>query len=182
LFERLRVRNWWRHILVIAVLGVYLISANALYVRFILKQGKPILAGGQPPAEQGNVYYKLGEMRPVRVDGEDLYELKGFAFNADDPQSDHSITVVLISGQGRLDYATTLPAFPNMIRSSKSFKPGMDDAEFRALISKRALPPGSYRVGLLLQKKYSDETLFVITGSTLSKTPNNVRFQLAKTK
>jgi len=169
--------GYHRHILIVALLGLYLVTANNLYTQFILKHGKPAQVEFNLPAESGEMTYKLAEMRPVRVDGEDVYQLKGFAFNPASKTTDYRITVVLISEETRLAFKTQPVDFPSIIRSSKLFEPGMDDAEFRALISKRVLDSGTYRIGILLEEKYGEGKIFTMTEGTLFKTANTVRFK-----
>lgn len=175
--KRLHLNGYQRHILIVALLGLYLATANQIYIQFFLDNGRPAPVQPALPAESGEVRYKLGEMRAVRIDGEDVYELKGFAYNADAPLHDYNITILLVSDDEQIAFPTTTPEFPGLIRSSKGYKDGMDEAEFRALISKQVLDAGVYRIGILLEEKYGKERLFTITEGSLNKTANTMRFK-----
>lgn len=175
--KRLIFNGYHKHLLILVLLGIYLAAANSVYIQFILKNGKPIRVEGALPAESSEVTYKLAEMRAVRVDGEDVYELKGFAFDSTTPAADYTITVVLVSGEKQYAFKTRAPEFPSLIRSSKLYQQGMDDAEFRALISRRVLDSGVYRIGILLEEKNGEGRLFTYTGGTVRKTANTLRFK-----
>jgi hypothetical protein len=52
----------------------------------------------------------------------------------------------------------------------------MDHAEFSLLISKNAVKPGTYQIGILLEKMDRSSRSFVNTSSTIQKTPNIIRY------
>lgn len=172
-------RGRYKHLLIWIVLLVYLLAANQLYVRFVLKNGKPLTSPVTLPAASPKVVYKLGDFLPVRYEGEDLYQLKAYAFLADNPTGENKISAVL-SAPGRQVVFPTLPQpHPNMIQSYSGYKPAMDQAEFIFLISNNALPPGTYQIGFLLEAKTGGQRAYVGTGAQIIKTPNTIRYVAA---
>lgn len=160
------------------MLLVYLLTAGRLYVQFILKDGKPVSSNVQVPAEVSTdgLVYKLGDFIPVRVNGQDLYQLKGYAFLSAQPETKNKISVVLVSPTQKLAFQTSTVQYPNMIESYPNYKPGMASAEFSMLLSKSVLKPGTYQVGILVEDAAGQNKSFVLTPAKIQKTPNNLRY------
>jgi len=175
------MRNWlkktYKHFIACAVLIVYVFAANPLYVRFFLKDGKPLSTQVALPASSKGVIYHLGDqIQPLRINGQDLYELNGYAFFEARPEQENKITVILSSATGNSAFATRAVALPNMIESYPGYTKGMDHAEFSLLLSQNALSPGTYHIGILLQNKNGPGQSFVLTGGSIKKTPNTLSY------
>ncbi len=175
------MRNWIgrnaKHFLIWAVLLVYLFSANSLYVHFILKNGKPVSTNVALPAVANDVIYKLADvLQPIRVDGQDLYEIKGYAFQRGNPKGTNTIRVVLSTEKSNLVFPTRDVQFPNMIESYPAYTKGMEQAEFSFLVSKNVLAPGTYKIGILLEAPGSGSPLYVVTSGKLQTTPNTIKY------
>lgn len=175
------MRNWLAskkiHGLIWAALLVYLLSANQLYVHLFLKDGKPVETNIRLPTSSAQIVYKLDTLlQSVRYNGEDLYELKGFAFNQSNPFENDELSIVLISKSGNLVFSTQPAQHANMIQSFSGYKTGMDHAEFSWLISKNAIKPGIYQIGILLENLDQSSRSFVATGGVIQKTPNIIRY------
>lgn len=174
-----RLKGIYKHLLIWLVLLVYLLTANQLYVHFVLKNGKPVATPAQIPAASTGVVYKLGDFLPVRYDGEDLFQLKAYAFVSSDPGMDNKITALLTSPARQVAFPTLPQPHPNMIESYTGYTPAMDKAEFILLLSNNALPPGTYQISFLLEEKGGTNRALVNTGGKIVKTPNTIRFVAA---
>lgn len=168
-----------KHLILWAVLIVYLFSANSLVVNLFQKNGKPVDTSPDLPAPSNDLTVRLGDMQPVRVDGEDLYEIRGYAFITANPTQPNQISVILSAPGRSLAFLTRPVQHANMIASAPGFKKGMEQAEFSLLLAKNALPPGVYQVGLLLEARDGVQRIFAVTPDTLQKTPNTLRFNVA---
>lgn len=169
------IKGSQKHFVFWSVFLLYAFSAVPLYNHFLLKNGKP--AGNEQAfSPSGDVTFKLGDLRPVVLDGQDFYELKGFAFNKKQPTAPNSISIIL-NGQGQnLIFHTNAAPYPDMIASSKGYTKAMDHAEFRWLLAKNVLKPGKYQIGILLEAKDGSKRSYVPTGAVLNRTPNTLKY------
>lgn len=178
-----------RHAVFLALLAVYLLSANTIYARFVITHGKPAETNIDLPEASEAAIVKVGYMRPKRVENQDVYELAGFAFLRSNPGIRNRIRVVLQSEDGtNLIFATEPPTAPAMVDSSEYKDFGVEHSEFRAIISKYAIPPGSYTVGVLLDQPQVDSATeqpgmmsgprgaYTLSGATLRRTHNQMRY------
>jgi hypothetical protein len=175
------MRNWfkrsYKHFIACAVLIVYVFAANPLYIRFFLKDGKPLSTQVVLPADSKGVIYHLGEqIQSLRINGQDLYELNGYAFFQSNHEQENNITIILSSATGNIAFTTRTVALPNMIESYPGYTKGMDHAEFSLLLSQNALSPGTYHIGILLQNKNGAGQSYVLTGGSIKKTPNTLSY------
>ena len=173
------IKGSYKHLIIWAVVLVYLLAANPLYVRFVLKNGKPLTTPVQLPAASPRVTYKLGDFQTVLYEGENLYQLKAYAFLADNPATGNKISAVLTSPERQVVFPTLPQPHPNMIQSYSGYKPAMDPAEFILLISNNALPTGDYQIGFLLEEKNGTGRAYVSTGAQIIATPNTIRYVAA---
>jgi len=173
------MRNWYKHFIAVALLIIYVFAANPLYVRFFLKDGKPLGTQVALPNTSKDVIYQLGDqIQSLRVNGQDLYQLNGYAFFQYNHEQENNITVILSKATGNMAFATRPVALPNMIESYPGYTKGMDHAEFSLLLSQNALAPGTYHIGILLQNKNGAGQSYVLTGGLLKKTPNTLTYTL----
>ncbi len=177
------MKNWIKRIFKLFIPGIFLLfyvfAANPLYVRFVLKNGKPLATQVTVPAASNDIVYHLDTLiQALRVDGQDLYDLRGYAFFSSNREQDNTITIILSSPAGNIAFPTHTVAFPNMIESYPGYTKGMSRAEFSLLLSQNALPPGTYRLGILLQNKNGPGQSYVLTGGVIKKTPNTLTYTL----
>lgn len=168
-----------KHVLFLAVAAAYLLSANQLYARIFIHHGRPETANISLPSAGQAAILKVSDMRLTREDGQDVYELRGFAFLSRNPGLEHQIRVVLQAQDGtNLIFATQPATAPAMVRSSGYRDLGVEHSEFRALISKYAVPEGSYQIGILLEPASGAGTAatYTLTGATVRRTPNFLRY------
>lgn len=174
------MKNWFRsrtkHIIYWGILLIYLLSANTVYTRFFIRDGKPIATPVGLPADTGGITYNLVELRPVLYNGQALYELKGFAFLTANPTQINKITIILTSGAETRAFSTNSVPFPDMIQAYAGYTAGMDEAEFSMLLSKDVLIPGVYQIGILLENTEGPERTYVLTGNSIKQTPNTVSY------
>jgi hypothetical protein len=168
-----------KHLFTAVLLLIYLLSANPLYVQFILRNGKPERVNAALPAAgpRQDFIYRLAHLRLVNYEREALYELRGFAFLRADPQRHNRVSVVLVSEDGNRVYPPVPLAVASMLKSFDYQRPVDEQAEFRVLIAKQTLPPGNYQIGLLLEEEGGTRQDFLLTGSTIEKTPNKVLYR-----
>jgi len=169
-----------KHILIWALLLIYLVSANRLYIQYILQNGKPGRTNVPLPAQTSGVNFTITAMQPVQIDGQNLYQLKGYAFIAANPLQKNKISVVLSSPARNYVFPTEPARQPTMIQSYKGYRKGMESAEFIMLLSEKTLEPGQYQISLLLEHPSSKSRAFVTTGSTIKRTPNTFHFSEGK--
>ena len=168
-----------KHLIVWAVLLIYLASANQLYINLVLKEGKPISKNDPLPSELRPIVYQLSDtLQPVRRNGENLFELNGYAFFQDNPLEPTQIKILLFSPTLKLTFPTQAAQYPDMIQSYSGYKPGMDNAQFNLLLSKNTLKPGTYQVCILLESLAGEDQVYVMTGGTILKTPNTITYKL----
>lgn len=165
-----------KHFIFLGVLSAYLLLANSIDTRFFIKNGKPVSTNIQLPAITSGIIYNIVELRPVMYEGENLYELKGFAFLTSNPTQVNKITIVLNTPTQNIAFSTNTVQFPDMIESYSGFKPGMEQAEFSMLLSDHILKPGSYQIGVLLEDLEGSDRSYVLTKSSIKKTPNTISF------
>jgi hypothetical protein len=169
-----------KHLIVWAVLLIYLASANQLYVNLVLKEGKPVSKNDPLPSEVRPIVYQLSDtLQPVRRNGDNLFELSGYAFFQDRPLDQTQIKIVLFSPDLKLTFPTQTAQYPDMIQSYSGYQPGMDHAQFSWLLSKNTLKPGTYQVCILLESLTGGDLVYVMTGGTILKTPNKITYTLA---
>jgi hypothetical protein len=177
--KRLIVANQ-KHLIVWAVLLIYLASANQLYVNFFLRQGKPVSKNDPLPSEVRPIVYQLSDtLQSVRRNGENLFELSGYAFFQDNPLEPTQIKILLFSPTLKLTFPTQAAQYPDMIQSYSGYKPGMDRTQFSLLLSKNTLKPGTYQICILLQSLTGGDQVYVMTSGTILKTPNTITYKLA---
>ncbi len=164
------------HIIFWAALILFIFFANPLYNSYFLKDGKPYQPDLPLPASISGIMYQFGNLGTIRLNGQDLYEIRGFAFNQSDPLMKNKISVVLRSSTQTLVFATHPITIPGMIRSYKDYKPGMDQAEFSLFFSQTVFNPGTYEIGLLLENQTGPGRTFTMTASTVKITPNTLLY------
>jgi hypothetical protein len=171
-----------KHFAILAVLLVYLFAANPIYTHFFLKNGKPVSSNVALPAPSSTMVYnsrivfKLADMQPVRIDGQNLYQIRGFAFEASNPVKENKISIVLSTKNQNQVFPTSTVPHPNMIQSYSGYTKGMDHDEFSMLLSDAVLKPGTYQVGILLEEIGGSTRSYVRTGSVIKKTPNTIKY------
>ena len=178
------MKNWvkgnYKHFIACAILIVYVFAANPLYIRFVLKDGKPLGSQVALPTPSKDVVFQLDNLiQPLRINRQDLYDLRGYAFFQANHEQQNNITIILSSKTGNIAFPTHTVAFPNMIESYPGYNKRMDHAEFSLLLSQNALSPGTYRIGILLQNKNGPGQSYVLTGGSIKKTPNTLTYTLS---
>jgi hypothetical protein len=177
----MKMRVWLRskipHIVFLGLLCVYLVSANQLYVRFLLKNGKPLDRSIQLPTPTENLTVGLYAFNPLSYDGEPLYDLNGYAFNTAKPETDqYTIKIVLHSTSRDIVFPASIFTSHPTIKALAPVKEDLSNSFFRVLISPKVLPINNYRIGVLLEKKDGSTSLYMLTGYYIERSPNKLRF------
>lgn len=176
------MKNWikgaGKHFIIGGLLIIYLLSANSLFVAFFLRNGKPVQEKTALPPETDQIYFHIDSLSPVRYDGEDLYELRGYAFTktAAEP-ADFTIKIVLHSPTQDLVFNREPVARPDVTQALQStYKKNLDKSGFRMFISKDVLKIENYQIGILLEGKQGSSRYYIKTGQYIERTPNTLRF------
>jgi hypothetical protein len=166
-----------KHIFIWGMLVIYLLFANQQYIQFFLKDGKPIDTNVNLPSPSQNIAFKLTDvMQPIQYNGQTLYEIKGYAFLAAFPEQINNIMIVLNSDTRNIIFPTRYVPIPDMIKSLSFYTSSMDQAEFSFLLSKNVLATGKYQIGIMLQPVGGISPSYVLTRSSIEKTPNTLKY------
>ena len=166
-----------KHMIIWGLVIIYTLFANQLYIQFVLRDGKPVASNVILPSIPQNIVFKLTDLlQPVHYNGQDLYEIKGYAFFAANPGQTNTIRIVLTSNTGNIVFPTRSVPVPDMIKSLPKYENSMDQAEFSFLVSKNVLATGKYQVGILLQPVGDAIPAYVLTTSSIQKTPNSLKY------
>ncbi len=165
------------HLLVLAIAAIYLLSANRIYAAYFLKNGKPAERMASLPAQKGDLKFNFDTMDTIFYDGEDLYEVDGWAFDpaiADSPQFQKKI--VLHSVDENLVYPAEIVKRNDLAKGLPMYK-SMDltQAGFRILVAKDALKIGNYRLGFILEDDQGNVRDVHMVDAYIEREPNRLR-------
>lgn len=157
---------------------VYLIFAPSLYIRFVLKDGKPLSVEGGIPVTSDGIKLTIDGLSPYVFDGQDLYMLSGWAFSVQEKNISPGMyerTIVLVSDSKTYHFPTETIQRPGVQEFYKDLGMNLIDSGFRALIAKDVLQPGEYRIGIIFRdpstelSSYSDKPRRIVL-----RTPNQL--------
>lgn len=173
--------HWlWKHkvhFLIWAVLLVYLLTANRIYVDFFLKNGKPFQEPVALPAETGEVHASIDAPRTAIVEGESLFVLSGWVFIPGDPESGrYKKTVVFHSVREDLVFQAETLMRSDLTDIYSQYQVNLDEAGFQILFSKDILKPGNYRIGILLEDKQGTIRAYRLVDKYIEREANLIRF------
>jgi len=163
------------HILVWMLLILYIVFGPVIYTRYFLKNGKPIELNQALPATSDQIKFTVDYLDPIRINGQDLYNLQGWSFFLGDPdQAKYDRYIVLQS-----DTRTYFFPVQSMERSDvqKAFKDiNMDllNSGFSSIISKDVIQPGKYHLGILFKDQSSNNAYYFDSNKTLIRTANQL--------
>ena len=143
------------HILIWAMMFVYIISAPRLHTNFFLKQGKPIAVSRSIPAETDQIKLNVDALDLIVQDRQEVYLLWGWAFSTLDPSLSPDMyerEILLISPSQKV-YAFSIDTVsrPGVQEFFKDLNMNLTESGFSTLISKDVLPVGEYRIGIVLR-------------------------------
>jgi len=168
-------QKYWAHILVWVIVIIYIVLGPVIYTRYFLKNGKPIELNQALPATTDQIKFAVDSLYPIRINAQDLYNLQGWSYFLGDPdQAKYDRYIVLQS-----DTRTYFFPVQSMERSDvqKAFKDlNMDllNSGFSSIISKDAIQPGKYHLGILFKDQSSDNAYYFDSNKTLIRTANQL--------
>lgn len=159
------------------VLLVYVLVADSLYYALFIKNGRPVYQQPEAFEAKGQINFAVDALVDFNYDGEEVYELRGWAFTPEITDLKNAKTqIVLRSVHENLVFDRTIWRRPHLNEAMPEFAMDLTDAGFRVVISKFALDIENYQVGILITDKTTGEQYFQLTGSYVERTPNRLRF------
>jgi hypothetical protein len=166
-----------KHVVILGILLIYLLSANRIHTQFFLKNGKPSAENISLPTQTDQLIYSVRSLTPISQDGESLYELRGYAFSKVDPEIAHyQIKIVLHSTSQDLIFPTETVIRTDVTQAFPDFKTNLDKSGFRMLLTKFALNNGNYQIGILLEDTQGTNRFYQLTKTYIERDVNRIRF------
>ena len=164
------------HILVWLFMLGYLTFAPDLYVRFVLKNGKPIQFQEKLPAATDMISFWVDRIDPVVSQGQVLYNLWGWAFLREEPdQSQYERFIVLRSDSQNYYFLAQTNERLDVEEAFPELTIDVSNSGFSTLIAKDAIRPGSYHIGIIFRHQSGNFIYFAATENVLVRTPNQLQ-------
>jgi hypothetical protein len=170
------------HIIVWVLMLFYFVFAPDLFASFFLKNGKPLQIDAPIPSESHHINFVVEDLVPYVKDGENLYELFGWAFMHPEAGMDSSSLVqeiMLVSNERSYLFSVRSgyrkPKLPDKFTDIQL---NFDSLGFSALLLEDLIQPGKYRVAVVFRYTsdgsayYWDKPVYY-----LIKTPNTLRLE-----
>jgi hypothetical protein len=172
----------WIHFILWTTMLVYLVVAPKFYIRFVLKNGKPIIFTEDLPKSTNQIKNSVDRLDPVIKDGQEMSQLRGWAlYLGDKDQSNYEKFIILRSKTRIYCFPTEHLYRPDLEPAFKDIDVDIDNAGFSTYISKDTIQPDSYRIGILFKHKQEGTLEYVITNKRIVVTPNHIDLILANT-
>jgi hypothetical protein len=172
----------WLHILLWVLLLFYFVIAPDLFTRVFIQNGKPLQTDGELPAESDRIKFVIEDLVPSVKDGEELYELIGWAFLIPDEESSSNLfipEIVLVSDERTYFFwVRTVYRQPNLPPEFADLDINLDTLGLSGLIAEDIIKPGRYRIGIIFRNTvdgsafYRDKPVYYLV-----KTPNTLRLR-----
>lgn len=170
------IQKNWIHTIIWALMIVYLTVAHDVYNRFILKEGAPVQFDYRVPKPKDEIFFALGRFDLVK--GQDLYHLVGVSFvRGDRDQDAYDRWIILASDTNTYFYKAQATQRPELQAMFKDLDIDLSNAGISTHISKYAIKPGEYTVGILFKHRRNDKTHYVITNKKIIRTVNQIRME-----
>jgi hypothetical protein len=172
----------WLHILLWVLIFFYFVFAPDLLTLVFARNGKPLQIDGGIPAESDRINFVIEDLVPYVKDGEDLYELIGWAFITPEQgiSSDLFVPEILLVSNERTYSFSVRTGYrkPDLPRKFTDLDINFDRLGLSVLIAGDAIKPGMYRIGVVFRNA-SDSSAFYRDKPVyyLVKTPNTLRFE-----
>lgn len=173
--------NWFAkykyYLLPWLVLLVYLLVADQLYYALFVKNGRPVYQQSEAFEAKGQIKLAVDDLVDLNYDGEDVYELRGWAFTPEISDLKNAETqIVLRSVHESLVFDRTIWQREKLNEAMPEFGMDLTDAGYRVRISKHALDIENYQIGILITDKTTGEQYFRLTGLYIERSPNRMRY------
>jgi hypothetical protein len=172
------IQKNWIHILVWIMMSIYVVTAPDIYTRLILKEGKPVQFDLEIPKPTDQISYSVDRLDFIK--GQGLFNLWGWSFlRGDRNQADYERWIILQSSTKTYFYISESFQRPELQSAFKDIDIDLSHAGFFVHISKYAIEPGTYKIGILFRHKSGDTLQYVITNKTIVRTPNQIRMDVS---
>lgn len=165
------------HLLIWAVLLIYLLTARDLYTAFFLRDGKPIAEAALPGEEFGNIVMNVDRLQAGYYDGEDLYILSGWVFDPTIKDSGQfRKKLVLHSAREDLVFLADSLYRSDLNNALPQYEMDLSRAGFQVVLSKDVLRMDNYRIGFILEDADGNRRTYRFVDKYIEREPNNLRF------
>jgi hypothetical protein len=161
------------HFIIWCVLLVYLLSANNLYITYILKHGKPAATVDSLPPEFSEVLYSIDIFSFLQYDGQEAYFIKGWAFFDTDKPNPDKIHVVFKGDNDTYLFDATPYSRKDVRSHFSNYDLNEKRIGFTTYISKNPIKIGTYQLGLILEDESGPR--YRKTRYFIKRTPNTMR-------
>ncbi len=170
------------HVFLWGVMLFYFIFSPDLIVRLFNENGKPVQVNAAIPAESERIEFVVEDLLPYRKDGENLYQLYGWAFllPEDEPSLNMFIRELALVADER-NYVFPMRSEyrnPDLPGKLTGLDIDLNTLGFSALIAEDILKPGKYRIGVVFRNTSDGSALYRDKPvHYLIKTPNTLRLE-----
>lgn len=159
-------------------MAIYVAIAPDVYARFILNEGKSMAFDQELPEPTDQISYSVDRLDFIK--GQGLYNLWGWSFFRGDPnQNDYDRWITLQSSMKTYFYLSESFQRPELQSVFKDVDIDLSNAGFFAHLSKYAIEPGTYQIGILFRHKSSHILYYAITNKVIVRTPNLIRMDVS---
>jgi len=172
----------WIHILFWVLMLFYFMCAPDLFTFVFFQNGKPLQMDDELPIESDRINFVIEDLVPYVKDGENLYELIGWAFIIPGKGISSDLFVpeiALVSDERKYFFAArTGHRQPGLPRKFAHMEIDFDTLGLSGLIAEDTLKPGRYRLGIVFRNTsdgsalYRDKPVYYLV-----KTPNTLRLE-----
>jgi len=171
------VRKNWIHLLIWALMILFVFFAPGIIDRTTLKYGKPIQVepGALNTSDLAKGY--VDNLQPIKYKGNYVYYITGWGFAAIDPKfsvDDYTRYLVLQSDSRTYYYSVesaergdVRDAFPQLQLKSTNLG-------FNVIIAKQFIEPGKYRLGIIFRQNGTGTEYITWTPQTIVRTKNQI--------
>jgi hypothetical protein len=170
------LRKGWRHIFIWALMLAYFAFAPDLFVRFILKDGKPIQYDEVLPDVSDQISYSITRLETFYINGELFFKLIGWSFLRSDPnQAMYERLIVLKSDTNTYFFAIQSTERPDVQEAFEYLDIDLLNSGFSSLLSKDVIRPGIYRIGIVFRIPSANKVYYMVTNKIIVRTANQIR-------
>ena len=160
----------------------YFLFAPDLFASVFIKNGKPLQIDVPMPSESHHINFVLEDLVPYVKDGENLYELFGWAFMHPEAGIDPGSLdpeIMLVSDERNYLFSVRSGyRKPELPEKFSDLQLNFDSLGFNALLLEDSIQPGKYRVAVVFRNTsdgsafYRDKPVYYLV-----KTPNTLRLE-----
>lgn len=170
------------HVLAWCAMLAYFVFAPNLFSSIFTEYGKPIRVNGDIPADSSHITFVVDGFEPYIKEGENLFNLHGWALIAPDEVALDNVFVreiVLVSDDIKYSFSVvSVHRNPSLLKELTDMEIDLDTLGFHALISEDAIRPGKYRVGIIFRNSKTGLAYYADKPSWyLVRTPNAIALQ-----